>query len=226
MPRVRVEPPIGVTVMRLVPNDKPGPKVSASANVISASGAGDSPAHTISVSSNTSSAAGASVNQTVSANHTVSAATTNGTRISFSVGDVPTTNNSNAAGASGSTATAPGAKKTGSSAAKCSVRILKKKPKTAARKVATFKFEAMRRDRKTVMALLKRRACEAGANALLITKSKKNNDASTYHVEAAAFVIESVKPASHAKPVPKTIEVPLPSKPVPKTITVDPNMPG
>jgi hypothetical protein len=84
----------------------------------------------------------------------------------------------------------------------------------------------MPRDRDVIMALLKRRACEAGANALLVTRMKAKADASIYHVEAAAFVIKSAKPSADAKPVPKTIEVPLPSKPVPKTITVDPHAPA
>jgi hypothetical protein len=172
----------------------------------------------------------------------VSARTSGGMPISFIVGDAraagaATPNDARASGdarpaggeRSASDAAAvtllasPGAgAPPGAEPSQCDVEILHKKPRSAVREVATFKLDGEPVERDQIMALLKRRACEAGANALVLKQS--DSAAGTYHVEAVALRIESAKPAG--KPVRKTIEVPLPSKPVPKTITVDPDAPG
>lgn len=153
----------------------------------------------------------------------VSASTSNGTPISFTMGDTSASKGANSLGAnidySGMSTMRVGR----TSRSHCTVQILREKPRTAAREVATFKLGGARRNRGAMMALLKRRACEAGANALLLKKSKKSTQASGYQIEAVALVLKSAKPSSESKPVPKTIEVPLPSAPVPKTITVDPD---
>lgn len=159
----------------------------------------------------------------------VSATASNGMQISFSVGDARDSVNApapaDAKAPKAAPAAAPALATDGSRApqgAPCAVRILHKSPKSKSREVATFKLKGMPADHDAMMALLKRRACEAGANALLIKKPKHRAGTPVDQVEAAALVLPAVKPAVDSKPAPKTIEVPLPSKPVPKTITVDP----
>jgi hypothetical protein len=107
--------------------------------------------------------------------------------------------------------------------AACAVQLLHEKPAASARPVATFKIDGMPSQRDDITAVLKGKACEAGANALLIEDSsqKDSETGSVYHIEAVAFFIEKSKTAADASPVPRTITVPLPAPAVPKTITVD-----
>ncbi len=264
-PQVRVEPPIGVTVMRLVKDDSAqfgavppdvasssavrqnaqlsgsAADASAAANVIAggsvqavdsgnegtahSSTASESAASAAPASGDTNAAAGSADSSADAPGDSValgagapgaatdaSAKTANGTQISFAIGDAHAPDEADTQGTSGATPSP-----------QCEVQILHEKPKSPAREVATFKLDAMPAEHADIISLLKRRACEAGANAVLIKKLKQGAAAlSADHVEAVALVLESAKPAGH-KPVPKTIEVPLPSKPVPKTITVDPD---
>ena len=78
--------------------------------------------------------------------------------------------------------------------------------------------------REDIMSLLKRKACEAGANAVLIKSisQRRVEGVQVDHVEAVALVLGTPKPPVDPSPVPKTITVTPEGRAVPKTITVDP----
>jgi hypothetical protein len=106
---------------------------------------------------------------------------------------------------------------------KCSVQILHKQPTASARQLATFKIDATPAQRGDVLTVLEGKACEGGANALLIKDARQEESQAgpVYHVEAIAFFVEQPKTAAKTAPAPKTITLPPPSLAVPKTITVD-----
>jgi len=108
-------------------------------------------------------------------------------------------------------------------APKCNVQILRDKPAASARQVATFKIDGMPSQRDDILTMLKGKACEAGANALLIKDARQEDSeaGSVYHVEAVAFFAKKPGRAAGHAPAPKTITVPPPTQAVPKTITVD-----
>jgi hypothetical protein len=107
----------------------------------------------------------------------------------------------------------------------CEVRILRHKPSGSTREVATLKADAAPDQREDLMSLLKRKACEAGANAVLIKSisQRRVEGVQVDHVEAVALVLGTPKPPVDPSPVPKTITVTPEGRAVPKTITVDPS---
>lgn len=270
-PSLRIEPAIGVTVMRLVHDDNGAQPVPASepaksapavyeagteTSVVSLAGPPGAAGHVEKSADASNGAATAGPAQAPGTSNSgayasaatgegVSATTSGGAQISFTVGDKPAvvapasangraTTDAAASGkhASAETQASADARASddagtagGGAAPACDVQILHDKPKAAVREVATFKLDGALAERDQIMSLLKRRACEAGANALLLKKPDSTATAAqgAYHVEAVALLLESAR-RDHT-PVPKTIEVPLPSKPVPKTITVDPDAP-
>jgi len=108
--------------------------------------------------------------------------------------------------------------------AKCEVRILHDKPVGKTREVATLKLDGEPAQHENILSLLKRKACEAGANAVLIKTMGKARveGVNVDHVEAVALIVGTPAPPVDPSPVPKTITVTPDGPPVPKTITVDP----
>jgi hypothetical protein len=114
-----------------------------------------------------------------------------------------------------------------SPAAKCevqSVQILLDKPVGKTREVATLNVDGAPAQHEDILSLLKRKACEAGANAVLIKSMGKRRveGVNVDHVEAVALMIGTPKPPVDPSPVPKTITVTPEGPAAPKTITVDP----
>jgi hypothetical protein len=108
--------------------------------------------------------------------------------------------------------------------AKCEVEILHDAPKGKTREVGTLKVDGTPGQHEDIMSLLKRKGCEAGANAVLIKSMSKTRveGEKVDHVEAVALVVGTPKPPVDPSPVPKTITVTPDGPVVPKTITVDP----
>ena len=108
--------------------------------------------------------------------------------------------------------------------AACDVQILHQKPATAAREVATLKVDGTPAERENLYSLLKRRACEAGANAIVIKDVEKQRleGVKFDHLEAVALVIGTPGPPVDPSPTPKSITVTPEGPAVPKTISVDP----
>ena len=107
---------------------------------------------------------------------------------------------------------------------KCEIEILHDAPKGKTREVGTLKVDGAPGQHEDLMSLLKRKGCEAGANAVLI-KSMSNtrvDGVKVDHVEAVALLIGTPKPPVDPSPVPKSITVTPDGPAVPKTITVDP----
>jgi hypothetical protein len=104
------------------------------------------------------------------------------------------------------------------------VQILHDKPTGKTREVATLNVDGAPTQHEDILALLKRKACEAGANAVLIkTMAKTRVEGVTVdHVEAVALIVGTPKPPVDPSPVPKSITVTPEGPAVPKTITVDP----
>jgi hypothetical protein len=104
------------------------------------------------------------------------------------------------------------------------VQILHDKPTGMTREVATLNVDGAPTQHEDILALLKRKACEAGANAVLIkTMAKTRVEGVTVdHVEAVALIVGTPKPPVDPSPVPKSITVTPEGPAVPKTITVDP----
>ncbi len=111
--------------------------------------------------------------------------------------------------------------------AKCEVRILHDKPAGKSREVATLEADGAPAQHEDILSLLKRKACEAGANAVVIKTMAKTRVAGVTvdHVEAVALMIGTPKPSADPSPVPKSITVTPDGPPAPKTITVDPGAP-
>jgi len=107
---------------------------------------------------------------------------------------------------------------------KCEVRILHENPAGKTREVATLNIDGAPAQHEDVLSLLKRKACEAGANAVVIKSMGKTRveGVKVDHVEAVALVVGTSKPAVDPSPRPKTITVTPEGPAVPKTITVDP----
>ena len=108
--------------------------------------------------------------------------------------------------------------------AKCEAQILHDKPTGKTREVATLNVDAAPAQHEDILSLLKRKACEAGANAVLIKSmgQKRVEGVAVDHVEAVALIVGIPKPPVDPSPVPKTITVTPEGPAVPKTITVDP----
>jgi hypothetical protein len=104
------------------------------------------------------------------------------------------------------------------------VQILHDKPTGKTREVATLNVDGAPVQHEDILALLKRKACEAGANAVLIKKMAKTRveGVNVDHVEAVALFVGTPKPPVDPSPVPKSITVTPEGPAVPKTITVDP----
>ena len=104
------------------------------------------------------------------------------------------------------------------------VQILHDKPRGKTREVATLNVDGAPTQHEDILALLKRKACEAGANAVLIKTMAKTRVAGVKvdHVEAVALIVGTPKPPVDRSPVPKSITVTPEGPAVPKTITVDP----
>jgi len=104
------------------------------------------------------------------------------------------------------------------------VQILHDKPTGMTREVATLNVDGAPTQHEDILALLKRKACEAGANAVLIkTMAKTRVEGVTVdHVEAVALIVGTPKSPVDPSPVPKSITVTPEGPAVPKTITVDP----
>jgi len=104
------------------------------------------------------------------------------------------------------------------------IQILHDKPTGKTREVATLNVDGAPAQHEDIMALVKRKACEAGANAVLITRMSKTRveGVKVDHVEAVALIVGTPKPPVDPSPVPKSITVTPEGPAVPKTITVDP----
>jgi hypothetical protein len=104
------------------------------------------------------------------------------------------------------------------------IQILHDKPTGKTREVATLNVDGAPAQHEDIMALVKRKACEAGANAVLITSMSKTRveGVKVDHVEAVALIVGTPKPPVDPSPVPKSITVTPEGPAVPKTITVDP----
>jgi len=109
--------------------------------------------------------------------------------------------------------------------AECEVQILHDKPSGKTREVATLNVDGAPAQHEDILSLLKRKACEAGANAVLIKSMGKTRveGVKVDHVEAVALIVGTPKPPVDPSPVPKTITVTPEGPAVPKTITVDPS---
>ena len=109
-------------------------------------------------------------------------------------------------------------------AADCAVQVLHAKPAGKAREVGTLSVDGAPAQDKDILSLVRHRACEAGANAVLIKSMDKRRvqGVSLDHVEAVALVLGTPPPPADPSPVPKTITVTPDGPAVPKTITVDP----
>ena len=108
--------------------------------------------------------------------------------------------------------------------ANCEVQILHDKPAGKTREVGTLNVDGAPAQHEDILSLLKRKACEAGANAVLIKSMGKTRveGVKVDHVEAVALIVGTPKPPVDLSPVPKTITVTPEGPAVPKTITVDP----
>ena len=104
------------------------------------------------------------------------------------------------------------------------VQILHDKPTGKTREVATLKVDGAPAQYEDILALLRRKACEAGANAVLIKSMAKTRveGVKVDHVEAVALIVGTPKPLVDPSPVPKSITVTPEGPAVPNTITVDP----
>lgn len=109
----------------------------------------------------------------------------------------------------------------------CAVQILRGKPAGRSREVGTLEVDGAPAQHEDILSLLKRKACEAGANAVLIRSMGKTRVAGVKvdHVEAVALMIGTPKPPTDPSPLPKTITVTPDGPATPKTITVDPGAP-
>jgi hypothetical protein len=109
-------------------------------------------------------------------------------------------------------------------AAKCEVQILHENPSGKTREVTTLNVDGAPAQHEDVLSLLKRKACEAGANAVVIKSRAKTRveGVKMDHVEAVALVVGTPKPPVDPSPAPRTITVTPEDPAVPKTITVDP----
>ena len=106
----------------------------------------------------------------------------------------------------------------------CEIRSLHDKPGIAAREVGTLKIDGAPAQRANLFSLLKRQACEAGANAIIIKSiERKRLEGKEFdHVEAVALVVGTPRPPVDPSPVPKTITVTPEGPAIPKTINIDP----
>jgi hypothetical protein len=104
------------------------------------------------------------------------------------------------------------------------VQILHDQPTGKTREVATLNVDGAPAQHEDILALIKRKACEAGANAVLIKRMSKTRVAGVKvdHVEAVGLIVGTPKPPVDLSPVPKSITVTPDGPAVPKTITVDP----
>ncbi len=108
--------------------------------------------------------------------------------------------------------------------ADCAVQLLHAKPAGTAREVGTLSVDGAPAQHEDILSLVRQRACQAGANAVLIKRMDKKQVAgvSVDHVEAVALVLGTPPPPVDPSPVPRTITVTPDGPAAPKTITVDP----
>ncbi len=106
----------------------------------------------------------------------------------------------------------------------CAVQVLHAQPAEKAREVGTLSVDGAPAQHEDILSLVRHRACEAGANAVLIksTDKKQVDGVRVDHVEAVALVLGTPAPPADPAPVPKTITVTPDGPAVPKIITVDP----
>jgi hypothetical protein len=109
---------------------------------------------------------------------------------------------------------------------RCEVKVLHHKPAGKSREVGTLEVTGARAQHENMVSLLKRKACEAGANAVLIKTiaRKRIEGVKVDHIEAVALIVGTPKPPVDPSPVPKSITVTPEGPAVPKTITVDPDV--
>jgi len=109
-------------------------------------------------------------------------------------------------------------------AANCAVQILRENPAGKTREVASLYVDGEPAQHEGILSLLKRKACEAGANAIVIKDIGERGGEGPMmdHVEAIALVVGTPEPPVDPSPMPKTITVTPEGSAVPKTITVDP----
>jgi hypothetical protein len=90
-------------------------------------------------------------------------------------------------------------------AAKCEVQILHENPAGKTREVATLNVDGAPAQHEDVLSLLKRKACEAGANAVVIKSRAKTRveGVKMDHVEAVALVVGTPKPPVDPSPAPQ-----------------------
>jgi hypothetical protein len=107
---------------------------------------------------------------------------------------------------------------------KCEIQILHQAPAGKAREVATLNLDGSPAQHEDVLSLLKRKACEAGANAVVIKSTSKKRVAGVKldPLEAVALILGSPQPPVDPSPVPKTIMVTPEGPAAPKAIMVDP----
>ena len=108
--------------------------------------------------------------------------------------------------------------------ADCKMEVLHAKPAGKTREVGTLSVDGAPAQHEDILSLVRHRACEAGANAVLIKSmdKKRIEGVSVDHVEAVALVLGTPPPPADPSPVPKSITVTPEGPAVPKTITVDP----
>jgi hypothetical protein len=108
--------------------------------------------------------------------------------------------------------------------ARCEVRILDHLPVGESREVATLQVDGTPAQQKDILSLLKRKACEAGANAMVIKSMGRARieGIEVDHIEAVALIVGSPNSPVDPSPVPKSITVTPDGPALPKTIEVDP----
>jgi hypothetical protein len=104
-------------------------------------------------------------------------------------------------------------------AAKCEVQILRENPAGKAREVATLNVDGAPAQHQDILSLLKREACEAGANAIVIKNMRKTHvqGVKMDHVDAIALVVGIPEHPSIRRPSPRPsrsrLRVPLCPRP-------------
>jgi len=110
------------------------------------------------------------------------------------------------------------------STAKCVVQILSENHTGKTRQVAMLNVDGAPAQHENILSLLKRKACEAGANAMVIETIGKTRveGLNMDHLDAVALVVGTPDPPVDPSPVPKHITVTPEGPAVPKSVEVDP----
>ena len=98
------------------------------------------------------------------------------------------------------------------------VQILHDKPTGKTREVATLNVEGAPAQHEDILSLLKRKACEAGANAVLIKSMSQTRveGVKVDHVEAVGLIVGTPKPPVDPHPCPRASRSRLKVPPCPK----------